>query len=249
MVIRALCRCWEPRERGLKQSCSDDGEAFEDKHLFVFVCMHKEPVFLQISTFQLAAGEAGILFWCQELQAGDFEQLHVHLAESLVFSNPNVVVLGEESPPSSQRFPRSVVLIYSGYQFSFCPLLQALQEGWKISRVWWSPAAATQCWFCHGTAWGGSCAFMESSLFGKQSTHHVLPGRDVFMPLIRGPFVRGLQTAQNQQEITALRSKSCQRICPFTGKFELTGLEAGAGCKIPLCSPLQGSPVSTALDM
>lgn len=95
----------------------------------MFVCVHKEPVFLQISIFQLATGEAGILLWCQELQAGDFEQLNAHLAESLVFSNPNVVVLGEESPPSSQRFPKSLVLIHSGYQFSFCPLLQALQEG------------------------------------------------------------------------------------------------------------------------
>lgn len=79
-------------------------------------------MFLQISILQLATGEAGILLWCQELQAGDFEQLNVHLAESLVFSNPNVAVQREESPPSSQRFPQSVVLIHSGYQFSFCPL-------------------------------------------------------------------------------------------------------------------------------
>lgn len=97
--------------------------------------MHKEPVFLQISIFQLATGGAGTLFWCQELQAGDFEQLHVHLAESLVFSNPNVVALEEKSPPSSRRFPKSAVLIHSGYQFSFRPLLQALQKGWEISKV------------------------------------------------------------------------------------------------------------------
>lgn len=42
-------------------------------------------MFLQISVFQFATGGAGMLFWCQELQAGDFEQLNVHL----VFSSPN----------------------------------------------------------------------------------------------------------------------------------------------------------------
>lgn len=139
MVIKALCRCWDMRNlmrESFKTNGSDDGEAFEAKHLFVFVRVQKEPVFLQISIFQLATGEAGILFWCQELQAGDLEQLSVHLARSLVFSNPNVV-LGEESPPSSLRFPKSVVLIHSGHQFFFCPLLQALRGGWEIS--WMEP--------------------------------------------------------------------------------------------------------------
>lgn len=119
------------------------------------------------------------MFWCQELQAGDLEQLSAHLARSLVFSNPNVV-LGEESPPSSLCFPKSVVLIHPGYQFSFCPLLQALQGCGKSAQL---DGALLQagCWLCHGTAWGGSCAFVESSLFGEQSFHHILPGTGVLL--------------------------------------------------------------------
>lgn len=188
MVIKAQCRCWDMRnlmrERFKTKWFWWWWSIWSKTFVYVRVRAQEEPVFLQINIFQLATGEAGILLWCQELQAGDFEQLNVHLAESLVFSNPNVVVLGEASLPSSQCFPKSVMLIHSGYQFSFCPLLQALQEGWEISTIWWSPAAATQCWFCHGTAWGGSWDFMESPSFGKQSSHHVLAGRGMFMPSI-----------------------------------------------------------------